>query len=108
MCPGIEPAKMLTTFIALAEGPGVPWKPGVLKGRYPHLRTTNGPREGHDPEGYSFRVAEREMIFALELKAIRFNGDRVQTPGTKPVTVGIADRYGCSGIECRIANRRQH
>ena len=108
MFSGVKPAEVLAALVALAEGPRVAWEPGILKGRQSGLRATDCPRKGDNPERDPIRVGKRKMVFPLIFETVVIDGDAVQAPRTKPVTVGVRDGDGGPRVERWLANRRHY
>ena len=103
---GIKPAEVLVALIALAEGPGMSWKPGILKRCYSGLGATECLRECDDPEGDAIRVGKGELVFAFIFEAVLIDSDTVQTPGTKPVPFCLGYRDGGPRVQRGLANPR--
>lgn len=85
---GVVPAQMEAASVALAKGPGVASKPGMLQSRDSGRLAAECLIKGDYLEANPVRVCESELIFAFELESILFICHAVEAPGAKPVPRG--------------------
>jgi len=86
MLPSIVPAQVLTALSALAVRPGMAREPGKFKRRNSTLPTAARFRESDNLETRTFGIGKRELVFAVEAKAVTLVRHAVQAPGAKPIT----------------------
>jgi hypothetical protein len=89
VCAGVEPSQVLAAFIALAKGPGMRRKPGVLQRWSSGLVTARRVNKGHNLELKPGGIGKNELILSSILEPVLFVGNSVEAPRTKPIPGGI-------------------